>query len=216
MKGQKSVPPTKNIQSLRVGSLHANKEGRLFKVVRLASNKKVWRVGRAKPKPQPKKTKSNTHPNRRTLKGGDQFEIRQIKHENEYHHMLRHWFCQIARMNTKANNKVCLQFFQTFKALYGAQDCFAGQEPFNKNLMLKFVNYLKDKVQLDETYGCSKCLGLLRSKEFAKYIQQLNDKDVHKALVVAKTQTKRLRDPDSEEYVEMEFNSSNQIFDPSI
>jgi|LakMenE01Jun11ns_1017448.scaffolds.fasta_scaffold9943400_2 hypothetical protein len=214
MRGQKSVPPKKNLASLRVGSLHANKEGKLFKVVRLASNKKVWRVGRAKPKPKPKKTqnkpKSKPGLKRRALKGGDAIDTAKDKHMQKYHHMLRHWFCQIARMKTNANNKVCLQFFQTFKKLYGDQDCFAGQDPFNKTLLLQFITYLETNAQLQGNLGCSRCLGLLRSKEFAKYIRQTKDKDVLKTLVAAKKQTQNLVESDPEfhdiEYSEFQHN----------
>lgn len=218
---QRSAPPKKNVASLRVGSLHANKEGRLFKVVRLASNKKVWRVDRAKPKPKPKKAKRKARPEGRALKGGDKLEKAKQAHMNEYHHMLMHLFCQISRMDTKATLQVAMDFFAKFTETYGGNDCFHGHDPFNKNIVLEFVTYLGDHASLDGNLGCMSCLSLLRSRELKTYIREacfgksmfsaFCVNDLTKALDNAKFKTKKLieTDPEFEEFDASSLRSNN-------
>ena len=204
MRGQKSTPPKKNLASLRVGSLHANKEGRLFKVVRLASNKKVWRVARAKPKPKPKKPK----PKQRALKGGRPAAYLHPIHDSpfnphlESHHMLKHMACQISRMDadTKIPEKPFREnFVATFKLEYGDLDCFPGRQPLDKTVLLDFVTYLKEHTRLgNHNEGCKTCLRWLHSPALGNYIQFFGNAKVKQALRRAKSETSKLIEVDPE------------------
>ena len=166
MRGQKSVPPKKKLSSLRVGSLHANKQGRLFKVVKLASNKKAWRVSRAKPKPQPKKTKRKAGPKRRALTGGSKrLDQAKARHE-EKHNNIKLYFCDLLANQSEYQTEL----LDKFEELYGQVFCNEDLQQVDEKRLAEFLVYVSNNANLGDNMGCEQCLTFLKSKELQNYV----------------------------------------------